>query len=339
MTTERPAATIAAPSPAQALAHLADGGTPEITVRDLLHLARAYQWLIVGSALVVGAALATQAYLQPRSYTATASFMPQGSSGGSAGGLGGIAAQLGIAAGVGLGNDSPALYVELLKSRGVLGAVADSTFPEANGRDPRALSAQLGVVENDPEIRRALTVEALRGMLEVQPSRETGVVHLSITAPSRSLGAAILSRLIDQVAEFNLRQRQAQAARERRFVEERLEVARQELRAAEQRLGAFMSGNRQYQGSPSLAFEQNRLQQEVATRQQTVASMMLAFEQARLEEVRDQPRITIIEPAAPPLRANPRGTVRKGTVGAALGATLGVLLALGLEARRRARGD
>ncbi|HEX5830509.1 MAG TPA: hypothetical protein VFY16_05970, partial [Gemmatimonadaceae bacterium] len=103
---------------------------------------------------------------------------------------------------------------------------------------------------------------------------------------------------------------------------------RAELRAAEDRLQAFLQRNRVYRSSPELVFEFERLDREASVRQQLVASLTQAYEQAKIDEVRDTPVITMVERPEIPVRADRRLLLQKALLGLAVGVVLGILLVL-----------
>jgi uncharacterized protein involved in exopolysaccharide biosynthesis len=122
--------------------------------------------------------------------------------------------------------------------------------------------------------------------------------------------------------------RQSQASAERKFTEARLAEGAEELRIAENRLQGFLQGNREFGGSPALGFERDRLNREVAMRQQIYTSLAQAYEQAKIDEVRESPVITVLNPPIEPARPDPRGLVSRGLAGIVLGGMLGIFFAL-----------
>lgn len=286
--------------------------------------------------------------LRPRSFTSTASFMPQQSQRAGASQLAALAGQFGFNIPTGEAGQSPEFYADLVVSREVLGAVADDTFsvadtlgPFGRGEVTGGLATLLEIEQRAPEpIRRVKVIEWLReNALSVSIGQETGVVRLSVQTRWPELSARIAARLIDLVNQFNLETRQTQAAAERRFIEERMAQARDELRTAEKRLEAFLRNNRQFQNSPELLFENERLERQVNMRQQVFTSLAEAYEQARISEVRNTPVITVVEPAQVPVQPDPRGVVATAALAGALGLGLGALVAFGLEYVDRRRGE
>jgi uncharacterized protein involved in exopolysaccharide biosynthesis len=124
--------------------------------------------------------------------------------------------------------------------------------------------------------------------------------HLTPSSPSRSPRGSV-----ELLNEFNLETRQSQALEEGRFVSARMAEAQEELREAEEALKTFLQQNRQFRNSPELVFEHDRLQRQVAMRQEIFTSLAQSHEQSRIDAVRDTPVITVI--ASRSARRSPRG--------------------------------
>lgn len=117
-------------------------------------------------------------------------------------------------------------------------------------------------------------------------------------------------------------------------------IARSDLREAENRLERFLVTNRQFNNSPELRFEQDRIQWDVPVRQEVFSSLRKAYEEVRIREVRDAPGISMFEiPSASTLPA-PRGRGTRVVLGFLLGVFVGVLIALtsAMVARGKAAG-
>jgi uncharacterized protein involved in exopolysaccharide biosynthesis len=131
--------------------------------------------------------------------------------------------------------------------------------------------------------------------------------------------------------QFNLETRRSQAQAERVFLETRVGAARDELTQAEGKLQAFLQQNRQFENSPELQFEFDRLQRDVSMRQEVYTGLVQAFEEAKIREVRDTPVVTVIEHPVLPAQREPRGTFLKGLLGLILGGMLGLGIVFGRE--------
>jgi uncharacterized protein involved in exopolysaccharide biosynthesis len=240
-----------------------------------------------------------------------------------------LAAQLGISADVGEAGQSPQFYVELLSSREILRPVAESRFSVF--KDGRPLTIDLvewyGLSDQPRPKALEAAIRELRKRITSTPSLKTGIVSVSVVDVSPVMAQTLASRLLAQMARFNEMRRYRSAAAEREFTATQLAESDAQLRAAENRLRAFLELNRQYTISPTLSLEQERLQREVTMRQQLYTSTALAYQQVKVDEMRNAPTISIIEPAEIPTTPNPRGLVKGMLLGAIVGLTLGALLA------------
>lgn len=282
--------------------------------------------------LVVGITL-----LGARSYTSTASFTPE-SGGAQAGRLAGLASQFGVQVPTGEAGQSLQFYAGLLTGRSLLRQTVLTEYKvnlDADGSDAKPREGDLlDILEVGADTRRlavAKTIEGLRNRVSVSTDAETGVVELSVTTRWPELSRQVAERMLDLVNQFNLERRQSQAAAEREFTEEQVAHAESALHAAEDSLQRFLEQNRNYQNSPALRFQHDRLQRRVTLRQQVFTSLSESLQQARIEEVRNTPVITVVESPELPVRPDARDTRLKGVLGLVLGGMLGVFWAFGRE--------
>jgi uncharacterized protein involved in exopolysaccharide biosynthesis len=294
--------------------------------------------LVIGLALVSAFITGALGLVRKRTWTSAATFMPQSRRTPTAG-LSGIAAQLGISFPTVDAGQGPAFYSDLLTSRAMLGALADTTFEyqAAEGPVRVTLADIFRVKARTPALRREAVIRKLGKRITAVAVLKTGVVRVRVTTLAPDLARSILEFVLDRLNLFNLETRQSQARAERRFMEARLDEARGELRAAEDRLQNFLQRNRDYRNSPELSFEQDRLSREVQMRQQVYTTLAQGYEQAKLEEVRDTPVITVVEPPETPVRPDPRGIVASTLVALIAGGLMGALLAFMLAALERER--
>ena len=287
--------------------------------------------LVVGCALLLGAAGGLYAFSRERVYTSVSSFMPEGRQSA----VGGLAAQLGLALPGSGGTESPQFYVDLLRSRELLGSAVTTAFTVPGSRRPMTLVDLYEVEGATPALRRDAAIDRLEGALELSPSARTNVVTVRVSASSPELAQQLNRRLLALLGEFNVRRRQSRASEERRFAEERLATVKAELRVAEDRLQTFLQSNRDYENSPSLVFSYERLQADVVLLRQVVMTLQQSAEQAKIEEVRDTPTITLVESSSLPVRPDARGTVKFALIGAVLGTFLGIAIAFVRETLSR----
>ncbi len=298
------------------------------------------RWRIARWTLIGGVLAALAAFTKPALYVASASFIPAGTEQ-SRSALAGLAGQFGVALPTGNQSQSPDFYSSLLTSRELLSAIARDTFvvQERGGRRVAFLDL-FKIDRNSAQGRVEEGVRQLRAIVKPSIVRTTGVVEVSVATEWRSVSLAIANALLTGVSEFNQRTRQGQAAEERKFVEGRLALAASDLRAAENRLEDFLMTNRQFT-TPDLTFQRDRLQRDVALKQQVFTSLTQSYEEVRIREVRDTPVITVIETPSVPTVPEPRGRLVSVLFGLIFGALLGAFIAFvsGAVARRRQEGD
>jgi uncharacterized protein involved in exopolysaccharide biosynthesis len=317
-----------------------DGSAGSVTLTHWLTLLLRHRWLLLLLPAAVALAAAAVALATPRRYASTAAFVPEqkGPDGSS---LAGMAAQFGIALPGSGPAESPAFYAELLRSRDLLQNLLAQRYrvPTDEGVRQATLPALLRVRATDPARREELALRRLRGLMDVTPGRETGVVRVVVTSEYPELSQQIAAHAIEQVESYNLNRRQTRAAAERAFTQERLEEESAALLQAERAVERFLSRNRQYENSPTLTFQLERLQREVTQRQQVHAALVDAYEQARIEAVRQTPMISVLErPVAAGLPV-PRGTVTRFLLGGLIGLLLALLIIFLGESLRQERSE
>ncbi len=185
----------------------------------------------------------------------------------------------------------------------------------------------------------------MRALAEIVKSREVralGAVEVAVSTRWPSVSLSLTERLVHGVNQFNVETRKSQAAAERQFVEAQADEAERALREAEDRLQGFLQRNRET-SSPQLAFEHDRLQRQVALRQQVYTTLVQSREEARIREVRDTPVITVLETPRLPVMPEPRRSVLRSVLGGLTGGLLGVLIAFLAQgiiaAQRQERGE
>lgn len=223
--------------------------------------------------------------------------------------------------------DSPQLYVNLLKSRQLLGAVVDSRFVTQGADSGRILMDVLRPNGSPDAIRREEAIDKLGRLTSVRAEPKVSMVQLSVSLPEPTLARDVNLRFLALVNEFNLRTRQSQASEERKFSGQRVEDLTQALRESEDRLQQFLQQNRDYRNSPVLSFQQERLARAVSQQQTLLNALRQSYEQAKMDEVRDTPVITVLEPPVLPARPDRRNLLAKVLLAGLLGALVGAVIA------------
>lgn len=319
------------------------GGPGDERTISLIAIANTFlrnRWLFVvlpAAALVVVAVLTL---MSPRKYTSRASFMPQ-SELPDAARFSGLAAQFGIDLGASAPGQSPQFYADLVKSGQILDGVVEWEYaiPGRDGAHRETLVERFGHGSKELARGQFETVKKLRGRISVRVNPETGVLRIGVWSRNPELSRQIADRLLAELNRFNLETRQSQAAEERRFAGERVVAAKASLNSAETGLRLFLEQNRQFDASPLLTFEHDRLEREVFMRQQLYSSLATSYEQALIDEVRNTPVITVVEPPRRPVRPDRRYLLLKGLAAIGVGLVLALFIATGREIARRTRAE
>jgi uncharacterized protein involved in exopolysaccharide biosynthesis len=315
---------------ARSTPHAPSRTTDEVSLYAFGRVGLQYRYAIVGTGLVTAFVVAVAALLASRSFTAEATFMPQGMTGRGAGGLAALAGQLGMSLAEAEPTQSPQFYVELLASRELRSRLLADTFEVA--ADPRTglvgergtLADLLNIEEDSAPVRRERALRAVEGIVTATTAG-MGLVRLEVKTGRADLSEAVAGRLIELVNQFNLETRQTNAAAERKFVEGRLSETGASLLEAEEALRQFLESNRQFQNSPQLLFEYDRLQRQVTHQQLVYTDLQQSLESARIVQVRDTPLITIVQPPEAPFHPDSRGVLRRFLLGLLFGGMAGFM--------------
>lgn len=310
----------------------------EISVLSLVNTILRHRGLVVGVAVVSLLTLVGLTLLGPRTYVSSSAVLPRSRN--VASNLAGLAEQFGLTVPMTENTESPDFYVDLLRTRHILSQAVRTryVFHSDTGRMSGTLVELFRVKGRTGALREEAAIQLLRDNLEIDV-RKTGVVSLDVTTRYAALSELVNRRLVELIQRFNLDTRQSQAGAERKFTEGRLDEVQRDLREAENRLQAFLQGNRDYRNSPVLLFQQERLNRQVSRQQELYNSLSKAYESAKIEEVRDTPVLTVVEPPQLPIRPKPRGLLKKGVLALAVGTLIGVLLAFGLDLLVRSRHE
>jgi uncharacterized protein involved in exopolysaccharide biosynthesis len=313
----------------------------EISLLELINVLLKRWKLVAGLPVLAAVVAAVISLLIPPKYTAAATFVPEQESQSLnlPSGIAGLASQFGVAI-PGGGANSPAFYANVLESRTLSDAVLLAGFPDPRSEALPDSAALLEILEidGDTESRRLENGrKELDKAVSVRVDNETNIVGVAVETRYPVLSAAVANLYIDLVSRFNLETRQSNAQERRRFVEERMSEAGQELRDAEEALQSWLERNRQWAGSPELQFQHDRLERQVTIKQEVFTTLRRSYEEARIQEVNDTPVITVIDRAVPPEKKSSPKRKLNVILAFFLGGFLSVFGAFGREFAERAR--
>jgi len=259
--------------------------------------------------------------LLPNHYTATITLVPEVKPAVLPGQLSNLAALAGVSIGGASASQSPQFYAAVLTSKPIQYAVLKRRYPTAGlggswqDQDSATLIEILAPPGRtaDEQLWNAAMLLARR--TDISTDQRTSIIRIAITLPTPVLSAAVANAFGEELNRFNREVRQSQARGRRIFAEDRVKEVSAELVNAEVAIRDFFASNREYQNSPRLVFEYNRLQRSLTVQQELYLDLRRQLDAARLAEVDDLPVITIVETAIPPQRkSGPRRSLWLVTV-------------------------
>ena len=263
--------------------------------------------LVLGLPFLAAVVTSIAVLVTPPTYAATASFVPDNPAQSRLpAGLAGLASQFGVNLGA-EASRSPAFYADLIRSREILSGALAANIAGAQPGDSITVSGLYRITGSTPEQRLDEGIKELRRRITLAVDQRTNVVRVTIEAPRAAAARDVLQLLLDRLADFNIHTRQTTAGERRKFIEGRVASSERQLQSAEEALRAFYEKNRQWQSSPQLRFEEQRLNRQVAVQQELYLTLRREYETARIEEVNNTPLLTIIDhPAVPGRRIRPQ---------------------------------
>jgi hypothetical protein len=214
---------------------------------------------------------------------------------------------------------------------------ADSVIVREETGRKRAVADLLDVDGPDSPLRIHRTMTRLRKIINVVEDKNIAAVHVEVTTRWPSVSYELTQWLVRAVDRFNVQTRKSQASAERHFADSIASAAERALRSAEDRLQLHIQQNRVIASSPEVAFERDRLQRDVAVRQQIYLALAQSAEQAKINEVRDTPVITLLDRPQLPIVPEPRRAILKTLVAGVLGVLIGAALGFVIDRLRDAR--
>ncbi len=284
--------------------------TERRTVFPILEALVSRPRLVFGLPLLAAGLTSIAVLLMKPTYAATASFVAENPAQSRLpAGFTGLASQFGVNLAA-EASRSPAFYADLLRSREILGEVLAAKIPGSQSSDSITVYELYHITGSTAERRLDEGIKALRNRITLAVDQRTSIVRATVEAPYPIAARDVLQLLLDRLADFNVHTRQSTAGERRKFIEGRVTTSEQQLQAAEQALRTFYERNRQWQSSPQLRFEEQRLNRQVAVQQELYLNLRREYEAARIEEVNNTPVLTIIDhPAVPGRRIRPQRTI------------------------------
>lgn len=286
--------------------------------------------LVLG--IIFGAIVMVSALMAPPTYTSTA--IVSAGENDSPGRLLGLSLP-------GSSGKSPQYYVDLMTSPAVLEPLVERKYQTAPGKPPQTLVEYFAGASASTPAGKAMAMDELAGRIRPKISQNGNWITVRVVAETPQLAAQLAEAVLAQVDAFNSEVRKAQSLTDRQFAEERLLEIGAEVRAAENRLQAFRESNRDISFSPALTIQQERLENDVATRRALYSTVLQTYDREKMNAVRETRLLMVIGRPTVPFAPDPKSPGRAAILGIFGGMVLASAIALWREylARIRAEGS
>lgn len=204
---------------------------------------------------------------------------------------------------------------DVVKSRLIANKVLDQLWETKNGKKISLFNlwklnknySSFINESNDSTFIREKAVKIFLEHINVQEDRITGLITIIVTLEDPRIAASIANFIGEQVQRYIQKENSAQSKREKLFINERLNIVKNELETNEMDLKIFKERNRKYQDSPELFMVFSRIFREVEAKKNVYLTLQQQLELARIEEVKQSPILHILDHAIPPSRkSSPR---------------------------------
>ena len=287
----------------------------EINLLELLHVLVKRKMFIIKVCCVAVAFSVAYSLTLPNKYSATAKLLPpQKEGGGGLSSLLGQAGNLAALAGGGLGGSSD-LYVGILKSR----SIADSVVARLDLM--KVYEAQ------DLEMAR----RELDSAVKVQAGKD-GIISVTAEDEEPKRAADLANTFVQELTRTTVRLNLSKAGTERLFLEQRLEIVKKDLLAAEEELKSFSQRNKivQVDSQAKASIEGvARLKAELASKEVLLAVL-------RSQQTDQSPEVKAIQSGIRKLKGEIGILAGTGSGGEGIPA-IGSVPGVGLEYARKVR--
>jgi uncharacterized protein involved in exopolysaccharide biosynthesis len=317
-------------------------------ISDDIDLSRLFARILRQKKIVIVTAIiflvVALAYLKiaDKFYETTTKFVYQSSTKQS-GNLSALAALAGFSLGSGNSDDGSTYMEDIIKSTDFLSQFTDKawliadTNKIADTLTPITLEKfweieiDSSINNKEQHLQAAIIGKILKHKyIKYEQDKKTGIISLITQFEDVKLSYDFNAAMFEELNNTLLHKMHFKAAENRKFIEERLEEVKSDLRKSEEILLRFQQQNRSW-NDPSIKLQESRLTRDVTINQELALQLQKQYELAKIEEARDMPLLDVIESPRRALKhSKPKAKIVLA-VGFVGGIALGLLFALGFD--------
>jgi uncharacterized protein involved in exopolysaccharide biosynthesis len=189
----------------------------------------------------------------------------------------------------------------------------------------------------DQYLQTAIIGKIFKGKyIKYEQDKKTGIISLITLFEDPKLSYDFNIAVFEELNNTLLYKMHFKAAENRKFIEERLDEVKNDLKKSEETLLRFQQQNRSW-NDPSIKLQESRFTRDVTINQELALQLQKQYELAKIEEARDMPLLDVIESPRRALehsKPKPRTILAMGFAG---GIALGLSFALGFDLWRTER--
>jgi len=149
---------------------------------------------------------------------------------------------------------------------------------------------------NGPEIEHLynIAIEKLTSLMSVY-KHESGMITISVLMEDEIIASEIVNFISDWIENYVSNEMTLKATKNRQFIEERLDNAKNDLFLSEEKWSDFQKNHSIADDNPDVLLQKARLLRNIEVNQQVYITLRQQFELNRIEELKERPVINILD--------------------------------------------
>jgi len=201
---------------------------------------------------------------------------------------------------------SAQMYPVILKSKRLARMVLKHKFYTKKYGEPRSLVNIILKRDNDKsdwtKLDMKIAAYVLTSMISIKKDRKSALLTMSVGTFEPQFSADLSQKIIDEFRLLLVSIRLQDKLEKEEYINNRINVIRSDLMAAEEELKLFREKNRNISSSPALTLIEGRLMTEVDVQKEIFITLKSQLEMVQIEMLGKKSMIQILDPPEAPIR-------------------------------------
>ena len=145
-----------------------------------------------------------------------------------------------------------------------------------------------------PDSYGNIAIEKLTSLMSVY-KHESGMITISVLMEDEIIASEIVNFISDWIENYVSNEMTLKATKNRQFIEERLDNAKNDLFLSEEKWSDFQKNHSIADDNPDVLLQKARLLRNIEVNQQVYITLRQQFELNRIEELKERPVINILD--------------------------------------------